>query len=432
MRIDLDYGRTGLAVEVPDRNLVGILRLKPQNPLADADRVLRDALVRPVRRPPLAAAARGKQSACVVISDITRPVPNKFLLPPILATLDLAGVPREAVTILVATGTHRPNEGDELVEMVGADIVRDYRIVNHVARDPDTHTYLGESPNGVPAHVDSRYLEAELKITLALIEPHFMAGYSGGRKSVCPGICSMETVKVWHGPRFIGHEKADTGILEGNPVHEEATWIANKAGLDFICDVTLNERRQITGIFAGDMEAAWLKGVRQVEDVVRAPLSQPADIVVTTCAGHPLDLTLYQAVKGMVGAMPAVKPGGTIIIASRCEEGIGSEDFTNILRSNPDLGAFVQQTYEPDFFIPDQWEAHELHKALSHAEVLCYTEGIEDDDLRQCGVTPIRSVEEGIGRALTKHGSLASIAVIPKGPYVVPYVDAPTPASAAA
>jgi len=432
MQIDLDYGQTGLSAEAPDENLVAVLSLRTQRPLEEPERTLRDALVRPYRCPPLAAAARGRKSACVVISDITRPVPTKFLLPPLLGTLEVAGIPRDGITILIATGTHRPNAGDELLQMLGSHLVSDYRIVNHAAGDRESHTYLGESPRGVPIYVDSRYLEAELKITVALIEPHFMAGYSGGRKSVCPGICGMETVKVWHGPRFIGDPQADTGVLDGNPVHEEALWIAKKAGVDFICDVTLDAQRQITGIFAGDVEAAWLAGVDAVEDVVRARLVQPADIVVTTSAGYPLDLTLYQAVKGMVGAIPAVKPGGTIIIAARCAEGIGSEDFANSLLRSGDLEAFVEMTYQEGFFVPDQWEVHELVKALRHAEVLCYTEGIAPDDLRRCGITPIESVEQGIAAALAKHGSGASIVVIPKGPYVVPFVATPARAGAAA
>jgi nickel-dependent lactate racemase len=405
---------------VPDRNLAAVLGLKPQPPLAVPDSAVWRALVEPIGAPPLLDLAEGRRSACVVISDITRPVPNRILLPRILEMLAGGGIPHQAVTILVATGTHRPNLGDELVALVGPEIARRYRVENHAARDLESHAYLGESPRGVPIYVDRRYLEADLKITTALIEPHFMAGYSGGRKSVCPGLCAVETVKVLHGPHFIGHERADSGQLAGNPVHEEALFVARQAGVDFIVDVTLDEAQRLTGIYAGDLELAWLAGVAAVEGVARAPIDPPADIVVTTAAGHPLDLTYYQAVKGMVGALPAVKRGGTIILAARCEEGIGGPDFRDSLLRSDDIEAFVRRTYEPGFFIPDQWEVHELARALRHAQVFCFTEGIDDDTLRRCFVTPVASVEAGLRQALDHHGPGARVAVIPKGPYVIP------------
>ena len=420
MRVILDYGTTGLPVDIPDTNLVAVLAISPQPPLRDPAAAVREALAQPIGSPPLADLARGRRSACVVISDITRPVPNQVLLPPLLQTLESNGVPRAEITILIATGTHRPNEGEELRSMVGPELASRYRFANHDARDPGAHRFLGSSPRGVPVWVDRRYLDAELRVTTALIEPHFMAGYSGGRKSVCPGICGLETVKVWHGPRFIGHERSDNGILEGNPVHEDALYVARASRVDFIADVTLDAERRLTGVFAGDLEAAWGAGVRSVEHVVRSFLAEPVDIVVTSSAGYPLDLTFYQAVKGMVGALPAVRAGGTVIIASRCAEGLGSRDFENILLGNDDIEAFVAETYREGFFIPDQWEVHELAKAVRKAEVLCYTEGIPADTLSRCFVTPIASVEAGLERAFRRHGPHARVAVIPKGPYVVP------------
>src|SRR5438132_1498747 len=248
MEITLDYGREGLVVEVPEGNLDSVLRLNPAPPVPDPGRAVQAALENPIGAPPLAELCRGRRSACVVISDITRPVPNAVLLPPLLACLEAADIARERITILVATGTHRPNTPEELVGMVGPVVARDYRIVNHAARDPETHERIGAGPNGTPFEVDRRFLEADLKITTALIEPHFMAGYSGGRKSVCPGICSLETVKTWHGPRFIGHPCAEAGVLAGNPLHEDAVRAARLAGTDFIVDVALDEERRIPGV----------------------------------------------------------------------------------------------------------------------------------------------------------------------------------------
>jgi nickel-dependent lactate racemase len=399
-----------------------VLRLNPAAPVADPTRTVQAALENPVGSPPLAELCRGRRSACVVISDITRPVPNAVLLPPLLAYLEASGIARERITILVATGTHRPNTAEELVGMVGPAVARDYRIVNHVARDPATHERIGTGPNGTPFEVDRRFLEADLKITTALIEPHFMAGYSGGRKSVCPGICSLETVKTWHGPRFIGHPCSEAGVLEGNPLHEDGVRAARLAGTDFILDVALDEERRITGVFAGDLEAAWSEGVRHVERVVQARLEAPVDVVLTTAAGYPLDLTYYQAVKGMVGALPAVKEGGSIVLAARCAEGLGSREFADALLENDDLDAFVAGLYQPGFFIPDQWEVQELAKARRKAEVLCYTEGIDAATLARCFVEPVPSVEAGVRQALAQHGPGARLAVIPKGPYVVPVV----------
>jgi nickel-dependent lactate racemase len=423
MKIQLDYGRDGLSVEVPDENLNAILGLNPAPPLADPTGAVQASLQNPVGSPPLAELSRGRRTACVVISDITRPVPNRIILPPVLGCLEEAGIPRSGITILVATGTHRPSTQAELLEMVGPEIVREYRIVNHDARDPASHERIGTGPNGTPFEVDRRYLEADIKITTALIEPHFMAGYSGGRKSVCPGICSLETVKTWHGPRFIGHARADSGILQGNPLHEDAVQASRLAGTDFIVDVALDEARRITGVFAGDLEAAWYRGVEHVERVVQARLDAPVDVVLTTSAGYPLDLTYYQAVKGMVGALPAVKEGGSIVLAARCAEGLGSREFAEALLNYDDIEAFVSRLYEPGFFIPDQWEVQELAKARRKAQVLCYSEGIDPDTLSRCFVEPISSVEAGVRQALAQHGPSARLAVIPKGPYVVPVVS---------
>jgi nickel-dependent lactate racemase len=336
--------------------------------------------------------------------------------------LEAAGIHREAITILVATGTHRPCTPTEIEEMVGVEIATEYRIVNHDCKDLAGHGNLGETARGVPIWVDRHFLDADVKVSVALIEPHFMAGYSGGRKNICPGVCAMETVKVWHGPRFIGHERSDSGSVDGNPVHEDSLFVARKAGLEFICDVTLDEKRQITGVFAGEPDAAWRAGVAFAREVTQAPLEEPVEIVLTTCAGYPLDLTFYQAVKGMVGALPALREGGSIVIASECAEGLGNREFAEILLENDDLEAFVARTYEPGFFIPDQWEVHELLKAVRRAKVYVFAEGLPAETLERCFVEPVPSVEEGLRRALERHGPDARIAVIPKGPYVIPVV----------
>jgi nickel-dependent lactate racemase len=423
MKITLDYGKTGLEVNLPeDRLLAPPLTIRPADPLPDPAAKLADALTNPIGTRPLAELARGKKSACIVVCDITRPVPNTLILPPLLRTIEAAGVPRASITILIATGLHRPNEGEELIELVGPEIAATYRCENHHGKLIEEHDYLGTTPNGVPVWIDRRYTQAELKITTGLIEPHLMAGYSGGRKVICPGIAGLETVKVWHGPKFLEHPKADCGIIEGNPVHEENTRIAQMAGCDFIVNVCIDGKRQITGLWAGDMVQAWEQGVRFCREVVQAGVPRPADVVVTSCAGYPLDTTWYQAVKGLTGALPIVKEGGTIVLAASLSEGLGSPEFQQLLRENPDLKLFKKRILETDYFIMDQWQLEELCKVLEKCKVKVVTHGLSAETLRACHVEPAVSVEAAVAESLAEYGPEAKLAVIPKGPYVLPYV----------
>lgn len=447
MRIKLDYGRTGLEVNLPEDRLVGPLAIRPAPPLADPHGAIAHALAHPTGSRPLAELARGRRSACVVICDITRPVPNKLILPPVLATLEEQGIPREQITILIATGMHRPNEGAELDELVGAEIARTYRCVNHHGTVPEEHTFLGTTPNGVPAWIDSRYVEADLKITTGLIEPHLMAGYSGGRKLICPGIAGLETIKVWHGPRFLQHPRADCGSVAGNPVHQENTRIALMAGCDFIVNVCIDGARQITRVVAGDMIQAWEEGVRFVEKVVQAPVDAPCDVVVTSCAGYPLDTTWYQAVKGLTGALPIVKPGGTIVLAASLTEGLGSAEFQHHIShsrfmrqfsaTDPDAAALRERLLAAgradgplqgngaaaETCEMDEWQLVMQAKVLHRCKVKVVTDGLPPEVLRRCHVEPAASVEQAVADCLAEYGPDARIAVIPKGPYVLPCVQ---------
>lgn len=424
MRVKLDYGRTGLDVTLPDHSVVGPLAIKDVPPLPNPEVVLEEALKNPIGTKPLAELARGKKSACVVICDITRPVPNKVILPPVLRTLEESGIPREGICILIATGLHRPNEGAELIEMVGEEIARNYRIENHHGKELMEHTYLGTTEMGVPMWIDTHYMMAELKITIGLIEPHLMAGYSGGRKLICPGIAALETVKVWHGPKFLEHPNADCGITHGNPVHEENTRIALKAGCDFIVNVCIDGQRRITWLGAGDMIEAWETGVRFVENVVKVGVPERMDVVVTSCAGYPLDTTWYQAVKGLTGALPIVKKGGTIILAASLSEGLGSPEFQHLMKDNPDLKVFKQRIMGSDYFVMDQWQLEELAKVIEHCKVKVVTDGIPAETLKECYVEPASTVEQALADSLNEYGPAAKIAVIPKGPYVLPFVQA--------
>jgi nickel-dependent lactate racemase len=424
MRVKLEYGKTGLDVELPDDRVVGPLAIRPAPPLEDPEAVLREKLARPTGAPALAQLAQGRKSACILICDITRPVPNALLLPPILKTLEDAGIPRDKILILIATGLHRPNEGAELVELVGPEIASKYRVENHHGKVLTEHTYLGTTPKGVPAWIDTRYVDADLKITTGLIEPHLMAGYSGGRKLICPGIAALETVKIWHGPDFLEHPKADCGFLEGNPVHEENTRIARMAGCDFIVNVTLDADRRVTSLVAGDMEQAFLEGVRFIENVVKAEIPEACDVVVTSSAGYPLDTTFYQAVKGLTGALPVVKQGGTIILAASLSEGIGSPEFQRLFKENDSLPTFMKRILGKDYFVMDQWQLEELAKVCRKAKVKIVSDGLSAETLDGLFVESAPSVEEAVAQSLAEYGPKARIAVIPKGPYVLPAVVA--------
>jgi len=423
MRIKMDYGKTGLMVDLPNDKVIGPLEIKNATPLANQSQAISDALAHPIGSKPLAEIAKGKKTACILICDITRPVPNKVILPQILKTIEDAGVPRSGITILIATGLHRPNEGEELVELVGEDIANHYRVENHHGKETSEHDYLGITPKGVPVYIDSRYIRAELKITTGLIEPHLMAGYSGGRKVICPGIAGIETVKVWHGPKFLEHPNADCGIVEGNPVHEENTYIALMSGCDFIVNVCVDGNRQITWAGAGDMIKAWEAGVSFVRQVVRVAIKEPVDIVLTSCAGYPLDITWYQAVKGLIGALPILKKGGTIILVASLTEGLGSPEFQQVLSENPDLKAFKKRILETDYFVMDQWQLEEFAKVIEKCKVKVFSKGLEHSVLSKCHVTPIDSVEQAIADSLQEYGPSARIAVIPKGPYVLACVE---------
>lgn len=423
MRVTLDYGRTGLEIELPDDRVVGPLAIRPAAPLTNPEAAVTQALANPIGGRSLAELARGRRNACILICDITRPVPNRLILPPLLRTLEDQGIARNDILILVATGLHRPNEGAELQEMVGPEIAANYRIENHHGKVLEEHEYLGETPNGVPAWIDGRYVRADLKITTGLIEPHLMAGYSGGRKVICPGIAALETVKVWHGPRFLEHPKADCGIVEGNPVHEENTRIARMAGCDFIVNVCLDGQRRITWVGAGDMIQAWEAGVRFVEQVVKVPVPEPVDVVVTSCAGYPLDTTWYQAVKGLTGALPIVKPGGTIILAASLSEGLGSPEFQHLMADNPDLKVFKQRILGKDYFVMDQWQLEELAKVVERCKVKVVSDGLPPETLRRCYVEPAPTVEQAVADCLAEYGPRARVAVIPKGPYVLPFCE---------
>jgi nickel-dependent lactate racemase len=418
MRVRLDYGQEGLDVDLPQRLQPVILEPSKGAPLPDPAEAVLQALDRPVAATPLADLARDRRNAVVVISDKTRPVPYATVLPPILRALEGAGLRRDDVEILVATGLHRPNDADELKSMVGDDIAANYRIRNHVARDAAAHVHLGRTPRGTEIWIDRGFVDADLKIVAGLIEPHLMAGYSGGRKAVAPGLAGVATMRSAHGPVML-EDNVGPGIVDGNPFHEDLLEIARRVGVDFMVDVAVDRARRLTGVFAGDLEAAHAAGVRFVESHVRADVDEAADVVLTSAGGYPLDDTFYQSIKGLTGALNVVRRGGTIILAAAVREGLGSDDFQDLLRGLRDPEDFMRRIRAPGFFRIDQWMVQHLCQVLRKAAVIVASDAFAAGVPRPPLVDVAPSVDAALQQALQRAGTSPRLAVIPQGPYVL-------------
>ncbi len=423
MRIDLNYGKGHLPVDLDDRWDVSVIR-KPEMPLqAEPSTAVAEALASPVGSSSLAAEAKGKTSACVLICDITRPVPNGLLLPVILRQLLDAGMPRESIRILVATGLHRPNEGAELAELVGDPwVMENFRIENHFARNDADHVDLGRTPRGTHIRLDRRFVDADLKIVTGLVEPHFMAGYSGGRKVIAPGVAHRDTITTFHNARFMSDAKADSCILDGNPLHEEQLEIVRMLGKVLAVNVVLDEHRRLSFVNFGEVVQSHLDAVRFTEKYTVVPVPRRFKTVVTSAAGYPLDQTYYQTVKGIVVPMDILEPGGKLLIASECAEGIGSVEYADAQRRLIDKGVdgFFDEISGKELADIDEWQTQMQLKPMRVGSVQLYTTGLSEADKQLTGVGIIDdSVNDAVRRCVEASGE-NSVAVIPEGPYVVP------------
>jgi nickel-dependent lactate racemase len=422
MNVDLLYGRNGIPLRLPDGIRVTVVRKHPMNPIANPVQAVTQALKMPLGAPPLAEMARRGKTACILICDITRPVPNSTLLPPLIETITAAGIPRGNILILVATGLHRPNEGEELREIIGSDeLFRTIRAENHFARDRKAHVDLGKTSRGIPILIDRRFVEADLKIVTGLVEPHFMAGYSGGRKLVAPGVAYRDTILNFHTAHILEHEKSANCIIEGNPLHEEQIEIVRKIGGIVALNAVIDENRRIGFVNFGEVEASHRDAVVFMRNHAEVTLPRRFRTIVTTSAGYPLDRTYYQTVKGMVGVVDILEPGGTIIIASECSEGMGSREFVAAQRLLCEVGPdrFMSVLRGRDKAHIDEWQTEMLVKALRVGNIKLYTTGLGKESLRDVYVEPASSVEEAVVESVKAHGD-PDIAVVPEGPYIIP------------
>jgi len=418
MDLRLDYGRDHRVIHLPDDLRVSVVEPAKADPVPDGCAAVEEALHRPIDSRPLAELARGRRDAVVVISDKTRPVPYGTVLPPILRALEAAGIPRERIEILVATGLHRPNTPEELAEMTSAALAGAYRFRNHLARNADEHVHLGRTTRGTEVWLDRGFIAADLKIVTGLIEPHLMAGFSGGRKAVAPGLAGVETMRSAHGAAML-EDHVGPGIIDGNPFHADLLEIVRLVGVDFLVDVSINRTRQLTGVFAGDIERAHAHGVAAVERVVRVDLDAPADVVIASAGGYPLDATFYQSIKGLTASLNIVRRGGTIILAAALSEGIGSQEFQELLRGVRDNDDFMGRITRPDFFRIDQWMVQHLCQVLRKADVVLVADGLTPASAPTPLVRRAATVEAALSDALAGCGPGAHVAVLPQGPYVL-------------
>lgn len=419
MQAHLLCGKETITLELPDRAL--LIENKPAESLADPAAAVLDALLHPIGTPPLTEIARGRKNACIVISDITRPVPNTVILPPLLHLLEESGIAAKDITILIATGMHRPNLGEELRAMVGEAVMDNYRIVNHYCRKEEEYREIAKI-QGAPIEINTHYLDADLKILTGLIEPHFYAGFSGSRKSILPGLSSFTTMKFMHSYKVIDQLKEANCRLENNIFHQYAMEVAEIAGVDFILNVVINKERKLAGVFAGHHDLAHRAGCALVAEHAVAHLQEKVDLVITSAGGYPLDATFYQVSKCLTAARDILKENGTILVTCGCAEGLGSEEFCSIMRLNPTPEAFDKHHGDPENFVIDQWCAQNIYQALAHAgKIYIYSPGLTQDDVDRFQGIKVVDCQDTVDILVKNH---EKIAVIPDGPYVVGKVGA--------
>lgn len=418
MQVDFAYGKTGLRLQLPEGFDYQLLEARSAAPLPDQMAAIEAALDAPIAGPPLVELAAGKRTAAISVCDITRPAPNRLVLPPVLARLWRAGIARENITILIATGLHRPATEAEIREIVGPELFGTIRVENHDARNLASHRHLGATGAGTPVYIDERFLAADLHITLGFIEPHLMLGFSGGRKLIAPGLAAQETIKVLHSPKFMRDPRAVEGSIEDNPLHAELLEIARMARHDFMVDVALTRDRRIAGVFAGEPEPAHAAGRQFVAKVMLEQLPSPVDAVITSCAGYPLDLTFYQAIKGITAAQHIVKPGGRILLVSECAEGPGAREFCELLKRSQSDAEFLESIRTSPVIV-DQWQLEKLALVTRKARVLFYTPGLPKEYHASLWGPIFDSPEAAVRSLVAGLPTGAKIALMPEGPYVL-------------
>ncbi len=413
MRVDLAYGRDGLSVEVPDS--ADVILPVDEPALPDEDAAIRAALARPAAGPALRELVDGTSRVAVVFPDLTRPMPNRTVLPPLLDELARAGVSDDRVTLLCATGTHRQATTAEMEELIGPDLVTRYRVVDHEASS-DQHVPVGEV-DGVAIRLQREYVEADVRIITGFVEPHFFAGFSGGPKAVCPGLAATETILEAHHPRRIADERATFITRHGNPVHDFVRAAAALAPPQLSLDVAINRSRRVTAVFAGPLTVAHDAACAHVGATARREVGAPYDLVVSTNGGHPLDRNLYQAVKGMAAADRVRREGATVVMAAACGDGVphGSA-FARLLEGARTPEELVSATAGPEL---DRWQAQVLGRVLERGPVRLHSDELGERAIRTAQLLPAPDLDAAVADALGLLGRSPRVAVLPEGPLTV-------------
>lgn len=414
---ELPYGSSKIRIRVPERNLSYVLEPRREPGLSDEGVAITGALRNPVGQKPLAEAVSPGDRVVVIVTDNTRACPDDRILPPLLEELQRVVAP-DQITIIVALGLHPPLDRDQLCALLGTRIVEGYRVVNH---DPDSVVNIGTTTRGTPVDINPLVIDADFRISTGFIEPHFFAGFSGGRKSIAPGVFGLNSAYVNHGYRMVADPCARAGVLRGNPIHEDMVEQARMAQLDFIVNVLLNDDKQITHVFAGDMEAAHEAGCAAALQIVGARVPHRVDIAITTNSGAPLDLDLYQTVKGMENASRVTRDGGVVISASSCECGAGPQAFIDLHQS---CGGPVEvlQKIRREEPVGVQWQ-NQILARIQMRNHLMLRSTLADDLVRCMGIEPVHDLDAAVSRAIDLFGPDAEIAVIPQGPLVLPLIE---------
>jgi nickel-dependent lactate racemase len=413
VRVELAYGRQGTSVEVPDTaEVVAPVDLPAFDDEAAA---ITEALRRPRAGPPLAQLLGRAGRVAVVFPDLTRPMPNRTVLPPLLDELARAGVPDECITLLCATGTHRQATAGEMEELVGPGIVARYTIVDHDAMG-GAHVRVGEV-DGAPVLLQREYVEADVRIITGFVEPHFFAGFSGGPKAVCPGLAATETILEAHHPRRIADARATFVTRSGNPVHDFVRAATALAPPQLSLDVAINRERRVAAVFAGPLPEAHDAACAHVRASAVREVAAPFDLVVSTNGGYPLDRNLYQAVKGMAAAERIVRDGGIVVMAAACEDGVPPGGaFARLLERAGSRADLAGASGEPEL---DRWQAQVLGRVLARAEVYLHAGGLDDRAIAEALLVPAPDLDRAVVVALERLGPGARVAVIPEGPLTV-------------
>jgi lactate racemase len=424
MRLCLDYGANGLDVTLPDER-VTVIEPIVAPAVADPVAAIVAAIRAPIAGPPLREAAAPGRSVAISVCDVTRAQPRREMLAALLQ--EMPDTRDRDVTILIATGTHRANTDAELEAMLGRDVLRRFRVVNHDSRDTETLAWAGRTTTGVPVFLNRLWLAADVRITTGFVEPHFFAGFSGGPKMVAPGLAGLETVMVLHDAPRIGHPAATWGVTEGNPIHDDVREIARMTGVHFAVDVTLNREQRITRAFAGEVLAEHRRACEAARQAAMREVDDPFDVVLTTNAGYPLDQNLYQAVKGMSAAARIVKPGGTIVCAAECRDGLPAHGpYGAILASQPDAERLLEMITSPGYSTADQWQVQIQAQVQRKARVLVRADGLSPDQIRGAHFEPVNDVGSAVAGALHTAGPAATLCVLPRGPQTIPYLREPS------